>query len=70
MELILFALIVKKQISRCLLSASYSWSAAVSVEQHPIGHCPTLKGATVQWSVQGGYSKQYLIAKWEIFGGR
>lgn len=70
MELILFALIVKKQISRCLLSASYSWSAAVSVEQHPIGHCPTRKGATVQWSMQGGDSKQYLIAKWEIFGGR
>lgn len=49
MELILFALIVKKQINRCLLSASYSWSAAVSVEQHPIGHFPTLKEATVQW---------------------
>lgn len=46
MELMLFALIVKKQINRYLLSASYSWSVAVSVEHHPKRHFPTLKGAT------------------------
>lgn len=44
MELI-FGLIVKKQINRCLLSASYSWSVTPSIEHHPVRLSPTLKGA-------------------------
>lgn len=35
---------VKKEINRRLLSASYSWSVAVSAEHHPVRHFPTLKG--------------------------
>lgn len=43
MELI-FGLIINKQISRYILSASYSWSVTINIEYHPMRHSPTLKG--------------------------
>lgn len=40
----IFGLIVNKQISRNLLSTSYSWSVTINIEYHPMRHSSTLKG--------------------------
>lgn len=48
----IFGLIVNKQISRNLLSTSYSWSVTINIEYHPMRHSSTLKG--VNRPVVGG----------------